>query len=180
MNIKLFVLNAQVCGHRNFLRVTRKYLRDYHLDVCVFLEPRISHAKADQITAALGFPNSFRVEAIEFSGDIWVCWLDHISISIKSYHFQFIHCSVSNGFDSFMATFIHASLSHGLRGDLWHHLRALASTMTQPWAIIGNFNATLLHQDRQGCSSNNPDRDFQNMVFDCSLYDLDSIGLDFT
>ncbi|KAK8615041.1 hypothetical protein V6N13_068827 [Hibiscus sabdariffa] len=87
---------------------------------------------------------------------------------------------ISDGFDSFLATFIYASPSHGLRGDLWHHLRALASTIMQPWAIIGDFNATLLHQDRKGCSSNNPDRDFQSMVFDCSLYDLDYLGPEFT
>ncbi|KAK8663208.1 hypothetical protein V6N13_025087 [Hibiscus sabdariffa] len=60
-------MNAQGCGHRNFLRCTCEYLRDYCPNVCVFLEPRISHGKADQIITALGFPNSFRVEALGFS-----------------------------------------------------------------------------------------------------------------
>ncbi|KAK8573381.1 hypothetical protein V6N13_100181 [Hibiscus sabdariffa] len=58
-------------GHRNFIRVTREYLRDHRSDICVFVETRISRRKACQTIASLGFPNFFRVEARGFSGVQW-------------------------------------------------------------------------------------------------------------
>ncbi|KAK8659501.1 hypothetical protein V6N13_029701 [Hibiscus sabdariffa] len=180
MNLKVFVWNAQVFGDHNFIRVTREYLQDHHHDICVFVEPRVSHFKADRIIAALAFPNSFRVEANGFSGGIWLCWFDHVIIDILSCHFQFIHCRISDGFDSFLTTFVYASPQSRQRNELWVHLRALASSMTEPWSVIGDFNATLLHQDRQGCSSASPDSAFQHMVFDCDLHDLDYFGPAYT
>ncbi|KAL4312561.1 hypothetical protein GQ457_01G003990 [Hibiscus cannabinus] len=56
----------------------------------------------------------------------------------------------------------------------------LASSVTEPWSLIGDFNATLLNRDRKGCSSLSHDYAFQHMVFDCGLHDLDYSGPDYT
>ncbi|KAK8654880.1 hypothetical protein V6N13_107476 [Hibiscus sabdariffa] len=63
-------IDANGCGHRNFICVTREYLRDHRPDVCVFVEPWVSRCKADTIIVDLVFPNSFWVEAIGFSEGI--------------------------------------------------------------------------------------------------------------
>ncbi|KAK8633839.1 hypothetical protein V6N13_014674 [Hibiscus sabdariffa] len=66
------------CGSRNFIRVTKQYVRDHRPDICVFVETHISHRQAELVINSLGFLNSHRVEAQGFSGGIWLCWFDHI------------------------------------------------------------------------------------------------------
>ncbi|KAK8712766.1 hypothetical protein V6N13_147994 [Hibiscus sabdariffa] len=106
-----FVVDTEGCSHRNFILVTREYLRDHRPDICVFVETRISRRKADQTIASLGFSNSFRVEARGFSGWTWLCWFGHVAVDILSYHFQFIHCRLSDGFGYFLTTLVYASLN---------------------------------------------------------------------
>ncbi|KAL4352903.1 hypothetical protein GQ457_06G009580 [Hibiscus cannabinus] len=60
-----------------------------------------------------------------------------------------------------------------LRKHLWQYLIALSSLISSPWVVLGDFNATLSHADRQGCSSDSPEHSFQDMVSICGLHDLD-------
>ncbi|KAK8658991.1 hypothetical protein V6N13_029209 [Hibiscus sabdariffa] len=151
MSMKLFVWNTQECGSRNFIRVTKEYIRDAKPDVCVFVETRVSQHRADQVT-------------------------------ILSCHFQFVHCRISftNTTDCFYATFIYASPTRRLRQHLWQHLIALSSSISSPWVVLGDFNATLSHADRQGCSSASPEHSFQDMVSICGLHDLGYCGPHYT
>ncbi|KAK8648552.1 hypothetical protein V6N13_129302 [Hibiscus sabdariffa] len=56
-----------------------------------------------------------------------------------------------------------------------------ASGCAEPWIVIGDFNATLSTEDRNGCApSSLLEPGFQKMVFDSGLSDLDYVGLDFT
>ncbi|KAK8670879.1 hypothetical protein V6N13_037492 [Hibiscus sabdariffa] len=109
-----------------------------------------------------------------FVGSIMLLWI------FFSCHFQFIHCRISNGFEYFLTTFVYASPHSRQRNDLWIHLRALASSVSEPWSIIGDFNATLFNRDRKGYSSSFSDSAFQHMAFDCGLHELDYFGPDYT
>ncbi|KAK8583139.1 hypothetical protein V6N13_021851 [Hibiscus sabdariffa] len=175
------VAAIQGCGNNPFLRVTRQYVRDHRLDICVFVEPQISRCRADRVIASLGFPNSYRVEAIGFVGGIWLCWFDHIHIDILSCHFQYIHCSVVTDQISCLATFVYASPRFNLRSTCCSLLSSIATTISEPWIVFGDFNATLSTEDRNGCAQSSlPEPGFQNMVFDSGLSDLDYVGPDFT
>ncbi|KAK8671094.1 hypothetical protein V6N13_037702 [Hibiscus sabdariffa] len=180
MNLKYFVWNDQGCGSRNFIRVTREYIRDHHPDICVFVETRLSCSRAAKVIASLGFSNSFRVEALGFTGGIWICWFDTIELEILSCHFQFVHCRISDGNDSILSTFVYASPHSRQRNDLWFCLQELAGSIFEPWCLIGDFNATLYYSERKGCSSSSLDIAFQNMIFHCGLEDLGYSGSDFT
>ncbi|MBA0754494.1 hypothetical protein Gogos_020683, partial [Gossypium gossypioides] len=46
--------------------------KDSHPDVISLFETRVSGRKADSVISRLGFPNSFRVEAVGFAGGIWI------------------------------------------------------------------------------------------------------------
>ncbi|KAH1040749.1 hypothetical protein J1N35_042492 [Gossypium stocksii] len=58
------------------------YNREYKPDLIDLLETRVSGSKADSIIAKLGFDFSHRVEAVGFSGEIWIGWKDSISVDI--------------------------------------------------------------------------------------------------
>ncbi|KAK8611922.1 hypothetical protein V6N13_131960 [Hibiscus sabdariffa] len=144
----------QGCADLKFLNALRQYLRDNKPDVVGLVEPRISGYKADLIISSLGFPHSHRIEAVGFSGGLWLCWFNTVSIDILINHFQFLHFRINCVADgcSSLATLIYASPNATKRKILWLHLRQLASTISQPWLLFGDFNATLSVDDRMGCA----------------------------
>ncbi|KAK8599267.1 hypothetical protein V6N13_077198 [Hibiscus sabdariffa] len=105
-----------------------------------------------------------------------------VQFSIISCHFQFIHCCVSStsSRDCFFATFVYVSPHRRLRQDLWRHLILISQSISAPWVILGDFNATLTHADRRECTSSAPESGFQDMVSTCGLHELDFSGPHFT
>ncbi|KAK8540902.1 hypothetical protein V6N13_038644 [Hibiscus sabdariffa] len=152
MNIKFFCWNAQGCGHPKFIKAVKQYIRDYKPSLVGIVEPRISGARADSVIAALGFCYSHRIEAAGFSGGLWLCWQDSIQIDVLVHHFQFMHCRVTclSTRSSSLVTLVYASHSVPKRKALWPHLRSLASSIREPWLLMGDFNATLEASERKG------------------------------
>ncbi|KAK8643878.1 hypothetical protein V6N13_013155 [Hibiscus sabdariffa] len=122
------------------------------------------------------------IEAIGFSGGIWLCWFDTVRVTVLANHFQFIHCRVTSvdSSDSLLATFVYASPNRRLRYHLWHYIEQLAISIMDPWVVLGDFNATLTAADRRGCSSNSPEQSFSDMAFNYDLMDLGFSGPAFT
>ncbi|KAK8701867.1 hypothetical protein V6N13_020245 [Hibiscus sabdariffa] len=173
----------QGCVDPKFLNALRQYLRDNKPDVVGLVEPCISGYKADSIISSLRFPHSHRIEAAGFSGGLWLCWFNVVSIDILVNHFQFIHFRINCVADecSSLATLIYASSNATKRKILWSHLGQLASTIHQPWLLFGDFNATLSADDRIGCApSTTPCSVFRQFLFDFSLQDMDFSGPEFT
>ncbi|KAE8692779.1 hypothetical protein F3Y22_tig00110831pilonHSYRG00755 [Hibiscus syriacus] len=169
----------------NFLRVMRQYLHDNNSDICVLVETRISRANTEIVINGWNFPNSFRIEAGGYADCIWLCWYDTIHIDISSYHFQFLHCHVTDkrryGRSSFLAIFVYASPNASKQKYCWFYMRTLIDFVTKPWILVGDFNATLSIEDRSGyASSSTLEASFQDLVFDCGLHDLGHHGPRFT
>ncbi|KAK8615028.1 hypothetical protein V6N13_068814 [Hibiscus sabdariffa] len=178
-----FCWNAQGCGHPKFLTAAKQYLRDYNSDFFGLVEPRISGARANYVVRSLEYPSLYRVEANGFSGGLWLCWRDTVIVKPLLHHFQFLHCEVlckASG-TRILVTLIYASPSYTLRKSLWPHLHNLATSITHPWFLMGDFNSTLDASERKGgASSTRPSCDFQNFLFDCGLRDLGFQGPGFT
>lgn len=62
--------NVQGVGFRSFGRTFRLLCRHHSPNVVGIFEPRISGLKADDFIRKSRSPNSFRVEALRFSGGI--------------------------------------------------------------------------------------------------------------
>ncbi|KAK8609874.1 hypothetical protein V6N13_093284 [Hibiscus sabdariffa] len=173
----------QGCGHSKFLPALRQYLRDNRPDVVGLVEPRISETKADSVIAAIGFPHSYRIEVAGYSGGIWLCWYHSITIDVLVSHFQFLHFRITCTVDgnSALATLIYASPNATKRKCVWSHLNLLASSITQPWVLFGDFNATLSDDDRMGCASSTKScLLFRKFMFDNGLRDMGFSGPQFT
>ncbi|GMJ09696.1 hypothetical protein HRI_004638800 [Hibiscus trionum] len=131
MDCKIFSWNVQGFGHWRFIPAANQFLRDYRPDIVVFVEPRVSGVRANAVIAALGFPNSHRVEAVGFAGGIWLAWWDTVSVEVLSNHFQYVHCrvNVKRSGASFLASAVYASPNSTQRKLLWENLRRLASNV---------------------------------------------------
>ncbi|XP_039014801.1 uncharacterized protein LOC120144917 [Hibiscus syriacus] len=145
MRHHLLALNmfSKGCGHPKFFPAIRQYLRDYKPDVVGLVEPCISGFKIDDVIASLSFPNSHIIEA---AGSL----VEFGSIGT----IQFSQCFYK-------------------RKLLWPHLRHLASIITSPWLMFGDFNVTISHDDRMGyVASSKPSTAFRDTLFDFSLRDM--------
>ncbi|XVF57141.1 hypothetical protein PTKIN_Ptkin06aG0180000 [Pterospermum kingtungense] len=79
---------------REFARVMKDMLRRYKPVLVGLLEPKISGSHADEICCNFGFDQWLRVEAVGYSGGIWILWKDEIDVEIISTHPQF--CCLKN------------------------------------------------------------------------------------
>ncbi|KAK8622067.1 hypothetical protein V6N13_097694 [Hibiscus sabdariffa] len=180
---KIFCWNVQGCSDSKFINTARQFLRDTRPDIVGIVEPRISGPRAAHVIAMLGFPNSFRVEAVGFAGGLWLCWYNTVDVEVLVTHFQFIHCRVlyKSGNILLEATLVYASPNATKRSQLWPHLSRLATTIHHPWVLFGDFNATLSTSDRKGCAaSSKPCKYFRQFIFDCALRDMEFNGPEFT
>ncbi|MBA0790878.1 hypothetical protein Gohar_015495 [Gossypium harknessii] len=57
---------------------------------------RVSSDKVDLVIAKLGFQNSHHVEAVSFSGSIWIGWRDLISVEVLQSYPQFVLAKVTD------------------------------------------------------------------------------------
>ncbi|XP_024041873.1 uncharacterized protein LOC127898857 [Citrus sinensis] len=115
------------------------------------MEPRTSGVKADEFIKKSGFDYSHRVEAVGFSGGIWLLWRSSIEVEVLINHRQFIHFKIcrNNVFVSWV-TAVYASPNPMLRRQLWCHMENLAPLIQEPWLIGGDFNSILYASEKQG------------------------------
>lgn len=115
-------------------------------------------------------------------GRIWVGWNPtHVKVNICSRSAQAITITAKwdSGF-SCSLSFIYGSSSYMVRRELWREIEDFSSA--HPWALLGDYNATLHAQERIG----NSDRyvggmdEFLNCVTQAGLYDCRYRGNYFT
>ncbi|KAA3455874.1 reverse transcriptase [Gossypium australe] len=180
---KLGEQSGEGCVSRNFLRAFREYNEEHKPHIVCLVEPRVSGNKANIIIENLGFNYSHRVEAIGFSGGIWVGWKDFIQIKIIRNHPQFIFLRVDNYVPnkSFFISFVYGSPDRSKRKFLWEDLQSVAPNNSTPWLIMGDFNAILSPADKKSPTTVGKRCDlFGNFVDLCDLQDLGFNGPPFT
>ena len=69
--------NCQGVASSDFQSVLKSFIAIHRPDMVVLLEPRISGFKADLVIRSLKFHHSHRVEALGYSGGIWILWNDN-------------------------------------------------------------------------------------------------------
>ena len=74
MSISIMYWNVQGAASSNFCRAFRTIVNNYKPSLVVLREPSISGSKADEFIKKSGFDNSYHVEAVGFSGGIWLLW----------------------------------------------------------------------------------------------------------
>ncbi|KAI9074704.1 hypothetical protein K1719_043358 [Acacia pycnantha] len=182
--MSIITWNCQGASNKKFPSLFKSIVSMYKAEIFVLVEPRISGTNADNVIKKLGFLHSHRVEASGFSGGIWILWSSKVSINVLVNQVQFIHMEVSWPGNNlkFLFTAIYGSPQLQFRKFLWHDLDHLASNISSPWLLAGDFNA-ILHQDERrggsvhrarGCSF------FNKFLHSNGLVDLEFSGPRFT
>ncbi|XP_062119711.1 uncharacterized protein LOC133834174 [Humulus lupulus] len=117
-------------------------------------------------------------------GRIIIAWNPRVfSLDIKLCTTQLIHCvvQVPNRTGRFLVTFVYGYNVESFREQLWKDLQELASGITKPWMVIGDFNEILSLQDRIGKKSTTKiSSNFLQCLQSCQLKDLKFSGCYYT
>ncbi|KAL9241980.1 hypothetical protein vseg_016028 [Gypsophila vaccaria] len=117
-------------------------------------------------------------------GRIWIVWKPQVyRVHFLEYSAQHIHMKVESiqRKHSFYLTTLYAFNGIQERVPLWGHLRRIASSVSGPWAIGGDFNCIMYTNEKVGGNVTNEGSDqFRNCIGDCSVIDLQSTGTYYT
>ncbi|KAG8502883.1 hypothetical protein CXB51_000604 [Gossypium anomalum] len=148
--------NTEGCASAKFPRIFWEYNIKYKPNIISLLEPRVSGSKANNIITKLGFQYSHRVEAIGYSGGIWLGWRDSVRLDVIRSHPQ--RCQ-----------------------NLWSELKNSIPLDQSPWTAIGDFNAILSSSKKfEGLTRGKRCLNFSDFVDSAELYDLGFTGPPFT
>ncbi|CAN1153189.1 hypothetical protein LINPERHAP2_LOCUS19244 [Linum perenne] len=132
----------------------------------------------------MGFAASFRSDDVGFRGGIWLVWDPLIiSIDILEFRVQFIHAKMSlEECSTCFLTAVYASPQATTRVLLWDALKRLSINQNAHWAVIGDFNAILLVEDKRGGSAfeRRRSKSFIETVDLCGLSNIPFSGPRFT
>ena len=140
----IFVWNYRGAGKRSFVSMMKDLHRKYEFSILILLETRISGERADIVIQNLDFDGVCRVEANGFAGGIWTLW-DAIvwNVNILSTTSQFIHMQISaQGGSHWLLTACYGRPQPSLRAALWYDLHSLASLVSSPWCMLGDFQCS--------------------------------------
>lgn len=91
MFFSIMFWNCQIALSRDFQRTFKALVHNYKPMMVALLEPKISEKKIDNFILKSGFERSHRIEAMGFSGGIWLLWNEGFHMEILVNHKQFIH-----------------------------------------------------------------------------------------
>lgn len=86
----LFIWNCQGAGSRDFLRAAHFYITTHNPMIMALLETKLSGARANEVCKKLKFSNWIRVEAVGYSGGIWIMWKEEVDVTVRCTHPQFV------------------------------------------------------------------------------------------
>lgn len=165
------------------MRAFKELVRMHKPDLVALFEPRISGSSADEVCKKTGFANWIRVEASGFSGGIWVLWNNSINIHIVRTDPQFVLMQVHDRVgDPFWLAAVYASPNRTLRRILWKEMNAPLLGVMGPWAVVGDFNATMFMDERSSINGQSKEgcREFHDWFQREGLVDMGFTGQMFT
>ncbi|XP_074299615.1 uncharacterized protein LOC141630755 [Silene latifolia] len=117
-------------------------------------------------------------------GRIWVLWKPNLfRVHVLEYNAQYVHMKVEYLVDrrSFWLTMVYAFNGIHDRDSLWDNLRRVASLVSGPWAIAGDFNCVLSALERVGGNTPSGEiKPFRRCVADCGVVEIAVVGALYT
>lgn len=183
----IFVWNFRGLGRSAAVRALRELIRSHRLWVIFLSETKIlDSVKASRLGRTLGFPNSHVVLASSTFGGLLLLWSDVVSLKIVVDNFSLIHCPVENdgssGRCSWFMTLVYGPPTLSNCSIFWDDLNRIGAIVTEPWLIVGDFNAVLEQKDKKGgrMVASSSYGGFKGMIDDNGLIDFGFIGHPFT
>ncbi|XP_031120966.1 uncharacterized protein LOC116024205 [Ipomoea triloba] len=181
--LKILSWNCQGAASSAFRCALLLLVKKVKVDMVGLMEQKISGCAVDKACKSFGFDNWLRVEAVGFSGGIWLLWRNTVNVDILATNPQFVLTRISRGNVRLgLVSFVYGSPSHYLRNKLWNNLSIDHLPLNEEWLSVGDYNAVTCMED-----VSNPDN-FHNhrcsgmrqWIFKEGLIDIGFLGARFT
>ncbi|XP_031124369.1 uncharacterized protein LOC116027082 [Ipomoea triloba] len=162
------------------------FIKNNQLSVCCLLETKLTLEKANRFVLNRRGNWKFSTNFHDVDGGRMIVVWDFARVDclILETAPQFIHCLLVCKISQVkvLCTFVYGLYSVVTRRPLWNGLQRLGSAISEPWLVVGDFNATLAASERRGGAdlSRYDVRDFEACCMNLDLTDCPSFGRDFT
>ncbi|XP_074297142.1 uncharacterized protein LOC141627825 [Silene latifolia] len=174
------VWNVQGTGNKKKINAIKEVVKTYRPSVLALVETHMGPDHAVKLGEILGYDGQSRVNAIGFSGGIWLYWNTNIvTVNPIMEHEQFITIEVArNGEVPWFFSAVYASPDPSNKRELWSELENFAKSNNRPWLLAGDFNETRSLNERHGGDRNMARRceKFNDWIEDCELIELAFTG----
>lgn len=148
------------------------------------METRVPSDRAKTLMTSLSFVHSFVVEAVGFSGGIWLFWDNSFTgLEVLAWNDQCVTVAVNRGvFVDWVVLAIYTSPNSLVRSDLLTYLSKLGTVLRVPWLLAGDFNQIVDPAEKSGGKPVPWSRlaSLWNCFTACNLLDLGFSGPKFT
>ncbi|XP_021829150.1 uncharacterized protein LOC110769479 [Prunus avium] len=174
--------NARGAVCTKFKNTVMNLIHNHHVDLLFICEPRISGTKAASVVKSLGFSCSEVVDAVGFSGGLWLLWNENkFKVDIIGTHEQAISaCITWPGQTPWVFTAVYAKPCSIKRATLWEYLSFVADCHNMPWLLAGDFNEMLQLEVKLGGGPLRRIKGFKSWFDANDLIDLGFTGQKFT
>ncbi|CAA0810691.1 Unknown protein [Striga hermonthica] len=131
----------------------------------------------------LSLSGNFVVDCSGFNGGLMLLWSDRWKVEIKSFSVGHIDAVIEDQeFRRWQFTGFYGQPKAVNRHHMWNLIRRLKPLSNLPWLCGGDFNETLLLEERCGGAFRNQaySRAFQQILIDCNLDNIPFKGFPFT
>ncbi|XP_031110533.1 uncharacterized protein LOC116014727 [Ipomoea triloba] len=176
-------VNCQGAASKEFRRALLLLMNKVKADVVGLMESRISGNVADKVCKSFGFDNWVRVEAVGFSGGIWVLWKNNVNVEIIATNPQFILTRITKGDERLgLVSFVYGSPANNLRSKLWENLSNDKLPLHAEWLTVGDYNAVTSMEDVSNKDKFHAHRctGMRNWIFKEGLIDIGFFGARYT
>ncbi|KAK9724491.1 hypothetical protein RND81_05G076600, partial [Saponaria officinalis] len=128
------VWNVQGTGSKNKISAIKEVVKTYKPSVLALVETHMGGDHAIKLGNILGYDGHSRVNAMGFSGGIWIYWKkDVVSVTPITEHAQFITMEVArNGEFPWLFSAVYADPDPTSRRELWQELETFARANNRP------------------------------------------------
>ena len=168
--IKALYWNCRGIANSPTIRVLANLVKTHSPNIIFISEPITLFSSSHSFQLRnLGFDIFFSNASHPSNPNLWCFFKSnhHLTISLydsSAQHLTMLLTNPTSG-PSTLITGVYGSTNHSQRRDLWRVLIDTLST-TLPWCVLGDFNATLSHEDKLSICQSNPAslKDFQLAV----------------
>lgn len=175
--MNVIIWNCRGASKPSFKKRVTELVQNHDPAILVVMETRVGGDRAREITDLLPFDRAIHTNTIGYVGGLWVLWnTDMVDISVLSSTEQEIHTEVKVRFtnNSWLLSAVYASPRCAEMQILWNNLMRVAELHNMPWVIAGDFNETLINEDKFGGRVVSVSRSlsFKECLDKCNMIDI--------
>lgn len=151
-SLKIMAWNVRGAARSQFRRLFLELVQRHKSNIVLLIETRVGGDRASSIIESLGFACSFKVDPMGFVGGIWLLWDNaKVKMVIQNHTFQEIYVvdEVCNS-SRVLLTFVYGSPDRDRGHVLWKNLFGIATFVSVPWLVCGDFNEILFSSKKWG------------------------------